>query len=178
MGFTLTLIVAGHETTMNGIASTLWLIGAHPEAKRRLIADPSLIPAVVEKSLRLESPIQMMARTLTEDTVVEGVRMTAGDKLGLVWGAANLDEARFPDPEVFDIDRPANQHLAFGHGIHRCVGEQLARTEIRIAVEQILARIPDYRIAGEVRVSASTVMHRGPLTVPIAFAPGVRTGVV
>jgi len=132
----------------------------------------------VEESLRLESPIQMMARTLTEDTVVEGVRMTAGDKLGLVWGAANLDETRFPDPEVFDIDRPARQDLAFGYGIHRCVGEHLARTEIRIAVEQILARIPDYRIAGEVRVGASTVMNRGPLTVPIAFAPGVRTGVV
>ncbi len=178
MGFTLTLVIAGHETTANGIASTLWLIGAHPETKSRLTSDPSLIPAAVEESLRLESPIQMMARTLTEDAVVEGVRMTAGDKLGLVWGAANLDETRFPRPEVFDIDRPASQHLAFGHGIHRCVGEHLARTEIRIAVEQILSRIPDYRIAGEVRVDASSVINRGPRAVPVAFTPGVPTGTV
>jgi cytochrome P450 len=176
MGFALTLILGGHDTTVNGIASALWLIGAHPATKQRLIDDPGLIPAAVEETLRLESPLQMLARTVTEDTTVEGVPMKAGDKVGLVWGSANLDETIFPNPERFDIDRPGNPHLAFGQGIHRCVGEYLARLEMRIAVEQILTRIPDYEIAGQVRIRADGVLSRGPLNVPVAFTPGARLG--
>lgn len=177
IGTVLTLIVAGHETTVNGISSLLWLVGAHPDVKQRLIEDPSRISAAVEEALRLESPVQMLGRTLTEDVEVDGVRMKAGDKIGLVWGAANHDEAKFAHPDIFDIDRPGNPHLAFGHGIHRCIGEHLARTEMRIVLEQILTRIPDYTIDGDVAIGTEVVFNRGPKNVPVAFTPGVRADV-
>ncbi|MGF7238642.1 MAG: cytochrome P450, partial [Frankia sp.] len=175
VGAVITLVVAGHETTVNGIASVLWLLGAHPDIKQRLIDDPALIPNAVEEALRLESPVQMMARTLTEDAEIDGIEMKAGDKVGLVWGAGNHDESKFADPDRFDIDRPANPHLAFGHGIHRCVGEHLARLEMRVAVEEVLRRLPDYRIAGDVPVGANSAMNRGPRTVPVTFTPAARS---
>lgn len=172
-GMAVTLVVAGQETTVNGIGNMLWLLGAHPSAKQRILDDPALIPAAVEESLRLESPVQMMGRTAAEDLQVGGAQVRKGDKVGLVFGAANLDPARFPEPGTFDLDRPsAAAHLAFGHGIHRCVGEHLARAEMRIVLERVLARIPDYRPAGPVRLGTSVAFNRGPRAVPVVFTPG------
>ena len=171
-GIALTLVVAGQETTVNGIGNLLWLLGAHPEAKQRLLADPALIPNAVEECLRLESPVQMMGRTAAQDMEIDGVPVRKGDRVGLVFGAANLDPAKFPEPGTFDLDRPPGSHLAFGHGIHRCVGEHLARAEMRIAAERVLARIPDYRLAGPVMMGANVAFNRGPLAVPVTFTPG------
>lgn len=173
VGTGVTLVVAGQETTVNGIGNMLWLLGAHPEAKQRLLDDKALIPNAVEEALRLESPVQMMGRTAAEDLEIDGVRVRKGDKVGLVFGAANLDPARFPEPGRFDLDRPsAAAHLAFGHGIHRCVGEHLARAEMRIVLERVLARIPDYRLAEPVTLGASMAFNRGPVAVPVIFTPG------
>jgi cytochrome P450 len=173
VGIAVTLVVAGQETTVNGIGNLLWLLGAHPEAKQRVLDDPALIPLAVEEALRLESPVQMMGRTAAQDLEIDGVPVRKGDKVGLVFGAANLDPARFPAPGKFDLDRlsPAS-HLAFGHGIHRCVGEHLARTEMRTVLERVLARIPDYRLAGPVTLGASVAFNRGPRAVPVVFTPG------
>jgi cytochrome P450 len=172
-GIAVTLVVAGQETTVNGIGSMLWLLGAHPEAKQRLLDNPALVPRAVEEALRLESPVQMMGRTAAEDLQVGGVQVRKGDKVGLVFGAANLDPARYPAPGEFDLDRQAPAaHLAFGHGIHRCVGEHLARTEMRTVLERVLARIPDYRLAGPVTLGANVAFNRGPLAVPVVFTPG------
>jgi len=172
-GIAVTLVVAGQETTVNGIGNMLWLLAAHPAAKQRVLDDPALIPDAVEEALRLESPVQMMGRTAAEDLEVDGVPVRKGDKVGLVFGAANLDPARFPEPGKFDLDRPSPaSHLAFGHGIHRCVGEHLARAEMRIVLERVLARIPDYRLAGPVTLGASVAFNRGPLAVPVVFTPG------
>ncbi|MCG2621291.1 cytochrome P450 [Arthrobacter sp. I2-34] len=169
-----TVVIAGQETTVNGISSALWLVAAHQEVKQRLIENPELIPNAVEESLRLETPVQMMGRTATTDIELEGVRITEGERVGLAWGAANVDPAKFEDPEKFNIDRPNNPHVAFGHGIHRCAGEHLARAEMRIALEQVLARMPDYRLAGEVELGTSGAMNRGAHSVPVTFTPGAR----
>lgn len=176
-GMAVTLVVAGQETTVNGIGNMLWLLGAHRAAKQRILDDPGLIPAAVEETLRLESPVQMMGRTAAEDFQVNGVQVRKGDKVGLVFGAANLDPERFPEPGKFDLDRPSSAaHLAFGHGIHRCVGEHLARAEMRIVLERVLARIPDYRLAGPVRLGAGVAFNRGPRAVPVVFSPGTTVG--
>lgn len=174
-GITLTLVIAGQETTVNGIGSLLWLLGAHQEAKQRLLDDPGLIAGAVEEALRLESPVQMNGRTAATDLEIDGVPVRQGDKVGLVWGAANLDPATFPEPGKFDLDRPpAPGHLAFGHGIHRCVGEHLARAEMRVVLERVLARIPDYRLAGPVEIGANVAFNRGPVAVPVVFTPGSK----
>ena len=173
VGIAVTLVVAGQETTVNGIGNLLWLLGAHPEAKQRVLDDPALIPDAVEEALRLESPVQMMGRTAAQDLEIDGVPVRKGDKVGLVFGAANLDPARFSAPGKFDLDRPSPaSHLAFGHGIHRCVGEHLARAEMRTVLERVLARIPDYRLAGPVTLGASVAFNRGPRAVPVVFTPG------
>jgi cytochrome P450 len=173
-GLLLTLIVAGHETTIHGIGSALWLIAAHPEIQSRLAADPTLIPAAVEEALRVEGPTQLSARTVTSDVEVDGVQLAEGDKVGLIWGAANHDGRHFENPDVFDIDRKNNNHVAFGHGIHRCLGEHLARVELRVVVEEVLLRIPDYRLAGVIGMGTSSPMNRGPQTVPVEFTPHPR----
>ncbi|MFH5824659.1 cytochrome P450 [Georgenia sp. AZ-5] len=172
----ISLVLAGHETTVNGISSMLWLIGAHPEVKERLIADPQLIPRALEEALRRESPVTMMGRTATEKVELGGITIEPGEKVGLNFGAANLDPAKYPNPGVFDIDREAKSHLAFGHGIHRCIGEYLARAEMRIAAERVLARMPDYQIDGEVQVGANIAMNRGLVSLPVVFTPGAKVG--
>lgn len=177
VAMTITLVMAGQETTVNGIGGALWLIGAHQDVKKRLIADPSLIPGAVEECLRLESPVQMMGRTVTADFELQGVPVATGDKVGLVWGAANLDPAKFENPEKFDIDRDSNPHVAFGHGIHRCVGEHLARLEMRIAIEQVLSRMPDFELSGEIEIGTNIPLNRGPRAIPVRFTPGVRVHV-
>ncbi|MFH5824607.1 cytochrome P450 [Georgenia sp. AZ-5] len=176
VGTVLTLIIAGQTTTVNGISSLLRLVSERPEIKQALQDDPSLIPAAIDEALRLEAPVQYMARTVTSDTVFGGVEMKAGDKVALLFGLANLDEAGFENPGKFDLGRRHNNHLAFGHGIHRCVGEHLARAEMRISLEQMLARVPDFRLDGDVQVGVGghAPFNRGPLAVPVTFTPGKK----
>lgn len=165
------LIVAGHETTINGIASLLQRIGSSPELKQTLVEQPDRIPDAVEEILRFEAPIQFMGRTLTEDTEINDRSLQQGDSVALMFGAANHDPAKFPDPEKFDIDRDHSGHLAFGHGVHRCVGEHLARLEMKIVTEEVLKWMPDYVVDGPVELRRNAASNRGPVSLQVTFTP-------
>jgi cytochrome P450 len=147
LGFCFVLIVAGNDTTANLIANGVALLAEHPEQRRLLVEDPGRIPDAVEEMLRFESPAQQLPRRTTREVERHGVRIPARSEVRLVWGAANRDERQFPDPDRFDVLRRP-RHLALGHGTHFCLGANLARLEARIAFEELLARFPDYRLAG------------------------------
>lgn len=146
LGMTWLTIVAGHETTIGGLGGLLMHVGADPSLKRRLLADRSLIPKAIEEALRLETPIQGMLRSVTQDVCIRDQWMREGDKVWMVYGSANRDEKQFTDPDQFDLDRSLNRHLAFGDGIHRCVGAPLAQLEMQVVLEEVLRRMPDYSV--------------------------------
>lgn len=136
------MLVAGHETTTNLIGNTVLCLDAHPELPERLRDDPSLLPAVLEEVLRYLSPVQIVVRYAAADTMIGDQPVRAGELVFPVIGSANRDEAQFDDPDCFDVDRSPNQHLAFGHGIHACLGASLARLEARTALTAMLERLP------------------------------------
>ncbi|MCR9095087.1 MAG: cytochrome P450 [bacterium] len=137
------LVLAGTDTVTNLVGNGVVLLARHPEARARLAADPSGIPNGIEEMLRFESPVQSLARRLTRDVTLHGVRLPAGSEVRLQWGAANRDDREFERPDVFDVERPIRRHLALGHGTHFCLGAGLARLEARIAFEALLERWPD-----------------------------------
>ncbi len=143
------LLIAGLENTAFGIRATLRHLAVRPDHRAAVLADPALVPNVVEQSLRLYSPVTALARWATRDTEVAGRRIRAGERVLLLFGSANRDGAVFADPDEFHLDRRDGRHVAFGIGPHRCVGSNLARLELRVAVEETLRRIPGYRLAGE-----------------------------
>lgn len=171
LGFALLLITGGNETTEKLIANTVHQLARHPDQRARLLADPGRIPAAVEESLRFRSPTQYMVRTTTCDVERHGCTIPAGQKVMLLIGAGNHDPRHFEDPARFDIDRKMERHLAFGFGVHFCLGARLARIEARIALEEIHQRLPDY----EVDESGVSVVHAtnvaGLATLPIRFTP-------
>jgi cytochrome P450 len=171
LGFCFLLVVGGNDTTMNLIANGAVLLARHPEQRAELVADPSLVPQAVEEVLRYEAPTQALPRIAMREVELHGVTIAAGDEVSLVWGAANHDERRFADPERFDIHRQDNRHLAFGHGVHFCMGSNLARMEGRVAFESLLTRMPDYELAAEPGWQASR-WARAHRSVPIRFAAG------
>jgi cytochrome P450 len=137
------LLAAGYETTANLIVTGMLTLEANPEQKRRLWADPSLIPGAVEEMLRHQSPFNLsLYRYVTETAVVGGVEIPAGSIVFLAFAAANRDEARFADPDEFVIDEPRREHLAFGGGIHNCIGKHLARLEAEVAFGTLIRRCP------------------------------------
>jgi cytochrome P450 family 130 len=140
------LVLAGTDTVTNLIGNGLVLLERDRDARRRLVADSSRIPAAIEEMLRFESPVQSLARRTLRDVSLHGVSIPAGSEVRLLWGAANRDDREFERADLFDPGRVIRRHLAFGHGIHFCVGAGLARLEARIAFEEILARWPDYEI--------------------------------
>ncbi|MBW2273004.1 MAG: cytochrome P450 [Deltaproteobacteria bacterium] len=146
IGFGFLLLVAGHETTTNLLSNTLVLLDRHPDVRRQLIESPAMIPQAVEEFLRYDSPVQGLARTTTAEVELHGRKIPADETVLLLFASANRDERHFPDPDRLDIGRAPNDHLAFGFGKHFCLGSGLARLEARIAFEEILARIPDYRL--------------------------------
>ncbi len=166
-------LVAGVDTTWSAIGSALWHLATHPEDRRRLVAEPELMPTAIEELLRAYSPVTM-ARIVTEDTEVAGCPMHAGDRVIMNFPAANRDPSAFPDADTVQIDRLLNRHVAFGAGIHRCAGSNLARMEMRVAVEEWLARIPEFTLdpAGEVTWAGGQV--RGPRSIPVLFPSGKR----
>jgi cytochrome P450 len=149
LDFIYTLFVAGLDTTAWTIRSSLWHLAQHPEDRRRLREDPSLIPGAVEEFLRTMSPVQAMARTVTRDVDMNGHHVKEGERVVLVFGAANRDPEEFPAPDAIRIDRQENRHLAFGVGIHRCIGSNLGRLEVKVALEEFLAAVSDFELAGE-----------------------------
>ncbi|MCF4126223.1 cytochrome P450 [Methylobacterium sp. SyP6R] len=142
------ILNAGHETTTNLIGNGLHLLTEHPDARARLLAEPDLMRKAVEEILRFESSNQLGNRVATTDFAIEGRDFPAGTQITLGIGAANRDPAQFPDPDIFDVARDPNRHLAFASGIHQCVGMAVARLEGRIALSRFLARFPDYHLDG------------------------------
>jgi hypothetical protein len=141
------LLVAGNETTMGLIGSAAHLLAERPDLQRALRATPTRIPDFVEEVLRLESPFQGLFRVATEDTELGGVRIPAGARLLVLWGSANRDERVFSRADTLDVERPnLTEHVAFGEGIHYCLGAPLARLETRIALEELLG-LPNLRLA-------------------------------
>ena len=142
-----TLMIAGHETTTCLITLGLWLLLQNSDEMRRLKQDPALVNSAVEEFLRYESPIQKDMRRVTEDAEFGGKRLRRGDIALLMLGAANRDPEQFTEPDRFDIGRKENRHLAFGYGIHFCVGASLARLEAPIAIKAVLDRMPNLQLS-------------------------------
>ena len=160
------LMIAGIDTTWSAIGASIMHLGRHPEDRTRLVAEPALMPTAVEELLRAYSPVTM-AREVKKDVDLGGCPMKKGEMVLLSFPAANRDPEMFPDADRVVLDRQENRHGAFGLGIHRCVGSNLARMEMQVAIEEWLKRIPDYRVVGDVTWSDGTV--RGPRTLPVAF---------
>ena len=167
----LLLLVGGNETTRNVLSGGTVALSEHPEQRARLAADPSEIPLAVEECLRWVTPISNMNRTATRDVTLRGERIRKGDKVLLLYAAANRDEAVFEAPERFDVARSPNEHVAFGgFGAHFCLGASLARLELRVAFEEILRRLPDLRVAegAYVPITPSNFI-RGIRRLPVVF---------
>jgi cytochrome P450 len=161
-------LVAGVDTTWSGIGSALWHLATHSDDRRRLVAHPEMIPTAVEELLRAYSPVTM-ARIVTSDVEVGGCPMHEGDRVLLNFPAANRDPDAFPHPDVVQIDREINRHVAFGAGIHRCAGSNLARMEMRVSIEEWLARIPEFELDPEAQVTWAGGQVRGPRNIPVVF---------
>jgi cytochrome P450 len=162
------LLIAGIDTTWSAIGSSLWHLAKTPADRERLVAEPELIPTAVEELLRAYSPVTM-AREVMKETVISGCPVKPGNMVLLSFPAANRDPAMFPDADKVVIDRKENRHAAFGFGIHRCVGSNLARMEMTVAIEEWLKRIPDFRLNPEGRVTWSEGTVRGPRQLPMLF---------
>ena len=166
------LLVAGNETTRNGMSGGMLVLSEHPDEYRRLIDHPELLPSAVEEILRWVAPIVGFRRTATEDTKLRGQTIHAGDKVLLLYQSANRDEDVFAEPNRFLIDRQPNDHLAFGIGTHFCLGANLARIEIRILFEELLRRVPDIQVApGAKPVRTPSPLVRGIASLPVVFTP-------
>lgn len=169
MGMCALLLIAGIDTTWSSIGSTMWHLAAHPDDRRRLVAEPALMPTAIEEFLRAYAPVTM-ARRLTEDTEYEGCPIKAGERILMNFPAANRDPAVFPDADKVILDRQQNRHLAFGAGIHRCAGSNLARMELRVAVEEWLARIPEFELIDPATVTWAGGQVRGPRSIPVRIS--------
>lgn len=166
------LLVAGNETTRNGMSGGMLVLSEHPDEYRRLVENPELLPSAVEEILRWVAPIVGFRRTATEDTELHGQRIRAGDKVLMLYQSANRDEDVFEEPNRFLIDRQPNDHLAFGIGTHFCLGANLARIEIRIMFEELLRRLPDIQVApGAKPVRTPSPLVRGIASLPVVFTP-------
>jgi cytochrome P450 len=169
--FALMLLLAGNETTTNLIGSMLLALARDPDAYARLRADPNLIGGAVEEALRWASPIQGLFRTATEDCPVGGATVPRGARAILMFGAANRDPSVYPDPDRFVLDRPVDGHLAFGGGIHFCLGAHLARVEAAVVLERFAARVAHLELAGEPRWTRNPTV-RGPAHLPLRLVAG------
>ena len=162
------LLLAGIDTTWSSIGSSLYHLASHPEDQARLRAEPELMTTAIEELLRFYSPVTM-ARYVAEDTEYAGCPMKKGDKILMAFPAGNRDPEHFERPDEFIIDRQRNRHFAFGSGIHRCLGSNLARMELRVAIERFLDRIPTFELTDPGAVTWSGGQVRGPRRVPVRW---------
>lgn len=149
LGFFQLLLLAGHETTTNLIDNAFLCLSAHPEQQARLRAEPSRLPTAIEEVLRYRSPVQAMFRATRHEVELHGQLIPPRTLVLAMIGAANHDPAQFPEPERFDITRDPNPHIAFGHGIHFCIGAPLARLEARVALAELLERLPSFGLVSD-----------------------------
>jgi cholest-4-en-3-one 26-monooxygenase len=171
--FFVLLILAGNETTRNAISGGMVALSEHPAEQARLVADHGLLPRATEEILRFVSPVIYMRRTATRDTELHGTRIAENDKVVLCYPAANRDPRVFDAPDVFDVSRDPNPHLAFGYGPHYCLGANLARMEIQCMFDELLRRLPDIHVSGPVRRLRSTVVN-SVKSLPVRFTPETR----
>lgn len=160
------LMMAGIDTSWSAIGASIWHLAKTPSDRKRLIAEPELMPFAIEEFLRAYAPVTA-GREVMKETTVDGCPMKPDNMVLLCFPAANRDPAAFPDPDKVIIDRRENRHVAFGLGIHRCIGAHLGRLEMTIAIEEWLKRVPDFRLdpAGEVKWTSGQV--RGPRQLPL-----------
>lgn len=167
--FCLLLMAAGNETTTNLLTNGMRSFLDSPEQWELLRRQPDLITQAIEEIFRFRSPAQCLFRVAKEDATIGGQLIKAGERVAVFMGSANRDEAKFPDPERFDITRPVNGHLALGHGIHFCLGAPLARMEARVALEELLKRVDSFRLAEGARLEPlATFIVLGLRSLPIA----------
>jgi hypothetical protein len=168
MSYYIIVATAGHDTTSSSTAGAMWALAENPAELAKVKADPSLIPGLVDESIRWTTPVKTFMRTATEDTHFAGRDIKAGDWLMLCYASGNRDEAVFEDPQEFRVDRKPNRHLAFGYGAHLCLGQHLAKMEMRILWEELLPRLSDLALDGEPAMSQSAFVN-GPKRLPIRF---------
>ncbi|HEX6312954.1 MAG TPA: cytochrome P450, partial [Acidimicrobiia bacterium] len=169
----LLILVGGDETTRHVVSGGMEQLLLHPDQHKQLLADPAGIPTAVEEMLRWVTPIKNMCRTVTRDVEFMGQELRAGQKCMLLYESANRDEAKFEDPYRFDVERQPNEHVAFGFGSHYCLGQALARLELNVMFERLLARLPDLELAAD---PASLPRRRanfisGLEAMPVRFSP-------
>lgn len=168
MGYYIIVATAGHDTTSSSTAGAVWGMCEYPEAFAAVKQDPSLIPGLVDEAIRWTTPVKHFMRSATEDTEVAGRRIAKGDWLILCYPSGNRDEAVFDRAEVFDPTRNPNRHLAFGYGAHLCLGQHLAKMEMRILFEELMPRLKSLRFDGPPTRSAASFVS-GPKKLPIAY---------
>jgi cholest-4-en-3-one 26-monooxygenase len=168
--FFLLLIVAGNETTRNAISGGMLALIEHPEQRARLLANPGMIGTTTEEILRWVSPVNCFRRTVTQDTTIGAQAVREGDKVVMFYPAANRDELVFRDPNRFDVGRSPNDHLAFGIGTHFCIGNAMARLEIKVMFEELMRRLSDIELAGPVERLRSSFIN-GIKRMPVRFTP-------
>ena len=161
---------AGHEATVHAIGNALLALSRHPAEFARLRREASLTGSAAAELLRFDSPLQMFERWVLEDLDWNGHRLEQGTKVGLLFGAANRDERRFPDPDRLDLGRADNQHLAFGAGIHRCVGEPLALVELEVAIGAVAKRVRELHLVTEELPRLESLVFRGVRELPLTLA--------
>ena len=168
MSYYTIIAAAGHDTTSSSTAGAIWALCNHQGELAKVKADTSLIPGLVEEAVRWTTPVKHFMRSATADTELRGRRIAKGDWLMLCYLSGNRDEDVFDDPEVFRVDREPNRHLAFGYGPHLCLGQHMAKMEMRILFEELLPRLDSIEFDGEPKLTASNFVS-GPKTLPIRY---------
>ena len=163
------LLVAGHETTVNLIGNGVLALLRHDDQRQQLQDHPELIASAVEELLRYDGPIQLISRTVLEEMAYQGHTLRQGQVVGFLIGAANRDAAQFKQPNQLDLTRRNNAHLAFGHGIHYCLGAPLARLEGQIAINTLLQRLPTLTLDTETLTYQDNFVFRGLETFPVSW---------
>lgn len=168
MGYYIIVATAGHDTTSSSTAGAMWELAKSPEQLAMLKADPSLIAGLVDEAVRWTTPVKTFMRSATEDAEVNGTTIPKGDWMMLCYASGNRDEAVFDDPNTFRVDRSPNKHLSFGYGAHLCLGQHLAKLEMRVLFEELLPRLKSIELDGTPE-NSQTLFVNGPKRLPIRF---------
>ena len=159
-GSWLLIIFAGNDTSRNSLSGTIRLMTEFQDQRQIILSDPSLIPRMSQEALRMVSPVQHMRRTAIEDTEINGQKIAKDEKVVMWYGAANRDPDIFPEPDTFDMMRDnVDKHLAFGHGVHKCLGSRIAQMQLRLSFEKIFERFPNIHWTGEQRIAPNALVH-------------------